>query len=196
LKFSKHEIKDLAKAWIAVSLAFTLAFAGFRSLLAFDLGVVLILLMFAIAAGAGFLLHEIAHKYVAQRYGAKARFHSNDRMLMIMLLVSAFGFIFAAPGAVFIQGHISPRKHGHVALAGPMTNVVLVFVFLGIQYLTTNPLLVGLGNLGALINGWLAVFNMLPFGMFDGYKVMAWNRYAWAIGTALAAGSLVLTYFI
>jgi len=33
---------------------------------------------------------------------------------------------------------------------------------------------------GAAINAFLAVFNLIPFAVFDGRKVYAWNRVYWA----------------
>jgi len=46
------------------------------------------------------------------------------------LLFSLFGFIIAAPGAVFIRGMITRERNGKISLAGPMTNIVLAILFL------------------------------------------------------------------
>jgi len=102
--------------------------------------------------------------------------------------MSFFGFVFAAPGAVFIHGKIDARKNGIISLAGPMTNLVLSFLFLLAKIFT--PFWPVFLNYGFLINGWLGVFNMIPFGNFDGRKIMVWSKPAF-YGT-LIAGVLLL----
>ena len=186
LAFSRIEVYDLFKSWLAVSLAFTIASVGLQ----FNMGVVIIFGILAFSAGIGFVLHELAHKVVAQRFGAFAEFRSNDQMLLIMLLVSAFGFIFAAPGAVFTHGSLSFDKYGKISLAGPLMNIVLALLFFGLTF--TQFALIG--HYGATINAWLAVFNLLPFPMFDGFKVLAWNRWVWALAGIAAVAVLLLTF--
>jgi len=184
MRFSKTEIKDLLKAWIAVSAAFTLASVGLHTT------AVLLFPVAAIAAGLGFLLHELAHKFVAQRYGAWAEFRADTRMLILMLIVSLFGFIFAAPGAVLIQGNVGYQRNGKISLAGPAMNIVLALLFLALTPVTA------LAGYGAQINAWLAVFNLIPFSFFDGAKVLAWNRYVWALTGLAAIGVLVLSFLL
>src|SRR3989344_1749993 len=103
IKTSKEEIRDLIKAWIAISIAFAIALNN-----PFDNPLNLFfqnLIVAAIAVGFGFLLHELAHKVVAQRYGCWAEFRSWDLMLLVAIALAFFaGFVFAAPGAVFISG--------------------------------------------------------------------------------------------
>jgi len=41
------------------------------------------------------------------------------------------------------------------------------------------------------INASLALFNLLPFGIFDGAKIIKWNKYTWG-AAVLAAGILYL----
>jgi Zn-dependent protease len=55
---------------------------------------------------------------------------------------------------------------------------------------------VNIGVIGMEINAWLAFFNLIPWGNFDGFKVFHWNKKVW-IGVFI--GSIVLyllTYFI
>ncbi len=196
MRFSHREIKDLLKAWIAISLAFALlySFQGTRfsifapssvfSLSQFSL-------FFAISlftAGIGFLLHELAHKIVAQKYGAKAEFHSFDGMLLLALFMSFFGFLFAAPGAVFIHKRLSRGQNGKVSAAGPLTNIALAVFFLLFSLVFGNSLFL---RFGLSINAWLALFNMLPFLPFDGGKVWQWSRGIW-LGVVVVALALVI----
>jgi Zn-dependent protease len=46
----------------------------------------------------------------------------------------------------------------------------------------------------AVINGWLAIFNLIPFGPLDGMKVMQWNRKVWLAALALAIAGFIVAY--
>ena len=145
----------------------------------------------AIGVGSGFLFHELAHKFVAQKYNYFAEFRSFDQMLGIALLMSFFGFILAAPGGVVIPNLASKKRGGIIAASGPATNIVLALIFLaGMQFTTFFP---DLFRNGFLINAWLALFNMLPVGAFDGYKVFAWDKRVWG---ALMASAVILVFVL
>lgn len=177
LKFSRNELNDLLKAWVVLSLAFAILMNGGPK---FSLTFVKPLLISAFTVGIGFLLHELAHKYLAQKYGCRAEFKAFPLMLAITLFGSLFGFIFAAPGAVFISGHaISSKKNGQVSLAGPLMNIFLAIAFFSLLIFTSSELMHLVGSLGSRINAWLALFNLIPFGPFDGKKVWDWNKPIW-----------------
>ena len=183
---STRELRDLVKAWFIISLAFAIAFSG-RNL--FGTEIIVIFVISAFTVGLGFILHELAHRYFARKYGAKAEFYANNRMLMFALIFSFFGFIFAAPGAVVIRGYLTKRKYGHIALAGPMMNVLLGILFLIIALFIPETLVVT--KPGMMINFWLALFNMLPFPIFDGLKVLRWNKIVYGVVLIL---TIVLTF--
>ncbi len=201
IKTSTTEIKDIAKAWIIISLAFTFVFTG-ASLLGGNISNVAtpqFFIYFIIAlftAGVGFLLHEMAHKLVAQHYGCEAEFRSYDEMLYIALgLAALVGFLFAAPGAVMIQGLITRKENGIISIAGPATNYILAATFLGLSL--AIPPLSFIFMIGLQVNIWLGLFNMIPFGNFDGLKIFYWNKIAWGIMVIIGAGALygLYTYF-
>lgn len=178
MKFSKVEITDLVKAWIAISIAFGIVLRSGNFLNSF--------LLAGITVGVGFLLHELAHKMVAQHYGYWAEFRSYDKMLLLAIVFSFFGFVLAAPGAVVFKGsRYAIDKVGKIGVAGPVTNIVLALGFLFVPGI--------LGEYGFRINSWLALFNMIPVGFFDGAKVFKWNKIVYAIVTIVA---FVLTFFI
>ena len=87
--------------------------------------------------------------------------------------MSFLGFIFAAPGAVMINGHVNRERNGKISVAGPLVNIVLAVIFLGLT-------LIGFVNMftqyGLLINAWLAAFNMIPFWNLDGKKILRWDK--------------------
>src|SRR3989344_6005937 len=108
IKTSRTEIRDIAKSWVILSLAFAFLFSNlnlfsgnFSLLRLFSWDFVFLFLISLGTAGLGFLLHELAHKFVAQRYGCAAEYRAFDQMLYLALgLAVIIGFLFAAPGAV------------------------------------------------------------------------------------------------
>ncbi len=113
-------------------------------------------------------------------------------MLLLAILMSFLGFIFAAPGAVFIGGkRISLKKNGIISVAGPVLNIILALAFLGIYFAFGHIELVkSIALYGFYINSWLGLFNMLPFFIFDGVKVWEWNKFVWG-AVAITAGALM-----
>lgn len=127
LKFSSIEKIDIIKAWFAISLAF--AILNTRTIS--TLFVNFLIALFTV--GIGFLIHEVAHKYLAQKYKCFAEFRADNKMLVIAIISSFFGFLFAAPGGVIINGLIDKRKYALIAGAGPLMNIIISFVFLGLS---------------------------------------------------------------
>jgi len=202
LQFSGREIRDLTVAWLALGVAFTLLLER-QLVAALDLGgdiaglsaaaVVETLAVSLLTVGVGFLLHELAHKVVAVRYGQVAAFRADYRMLGFAVVGALVGFLFAAPGAVVHRGRITAKQNGLIALAGPVTNLLLAVVFLVpfLAALATGSagFLWEVARRGLQINLLLAGFNMLPFGPLDGRKIRAWSTVVWAV---VAVPSLVL----
>jgi Zn-dependent protease len=187
LKFSPIEVANLFWAWILISIAFAIISRTIEHGFLYYLGISLI------TAGIGFLLHEIAHKYFAQKFGCFAEFRADFLMLFLAIGMSFFGFFFAAPGAVFIHGTITTRRNGIISIAGPATNAILAALFFGLTFVTTG-LFRGIALNGVLINAWLGLFNMLPFGNIDGAKVLRWNKLAYTLVVAASLGFLVLGF--
>jgi Zn-dependent protease len=169
ITFSRLELKDLFWAWLGISIAFA-------NILSFDSSFLVKLILSGITVGLGFLLHELAHKVVAQKYGMAAEFRASYGMLFLAVLISFAGVIFAAPGAVLIMGSPSRKQNGIISIAGPLTNVAIaLFCLLGMLF-PVSLLVSTTLRFGFIINIWLALFNMLPFWVLDGKKVYAWNK--------------------
>lgn len=165
--FSRRELHDIFWSWLVITLAFTIVMApGGLSPAIF-----VIFIFSALTVGIGFIFHELAHRTMARHYGCHAEFRGFPNMWFIALASSLMGFIFAAPGAVMISGHVDIRRNGIISLAGPVTNLVIAMIFL-----MSVPVLGTLAVFGYQINGWLAFFNMIPFGGLDGSKVLRWNK--------------------
>ena len=94
IETSKKEIIDILKAWIVISISFAVIL-GDKNILSTNF--LYNLLMAALTVGVGFLFHELSHKFLAQKYGAMAEFRSYDIMLVLALVMSFFGAVFAAP---------------------------------------------------------------------------------------------------
>lgn len=185
----QRERKDLLIAWLALSAAFTIAMIGTSRLIP-----TLILEMFLISlltAGIAFILHEMAHKFTAMRYGYWAEFQMNPTMLVVAVAVAALAkVVFAAPGATMIYGtHISPEENGKISLAGPLSNLLLLIPFVIVLIVGINAGIFEIalvGIMGIRVNAMIAAFNLLPLGPLDGVKVLAWNTPVY-IGTVLVA---------
>ena len=199
LTFSARELRDLAVAWVALGVAFAVFLnrGVLRAILAGSAPPEAALLALALAlstAGLGFLLHELAHKVVAVRFGQVAAFRA-EYGLLFLTVVSAFaGFLFAAPGAVVHRGRITDRENGLIALAGPVTNLLLVALFLPLAL--AGPGLLGtVGTQGLFINLLLAGFNMIPFGPLDGRKVLSWSLPVYLLVAVPSIGLAAFVFF-
>lgn len=149
--------------------------------------------------GVAFMGHELAHKFVAIREG----FHSEYRMwpqglAMAVLLAFATGgsFIFAAPGAVYFNrtpfsAGYNRKKLTRITMAGISFNIALMWASLTAFYVSGISVLAYM----AVINGWLAIFNLLPFGMLDGHKLFKLDRNIWIVLLVLAGTGFVLSQF-
>lgn len=173
------ELQDILVSVLAIATAFSFRF-----------GIVFFPIIL-LTVGVGFVAHELAHRFVANHYGAKAFYKAWPEGLFIMLafaIVTRGSFLFAAPGAVYIYSyHLSRRENGVISLAGPLTNFLLaiLFFFLSIAVgLRGTPKAESLAEslfiFGTSVNLYLAFFNLLPVPPLDGSKVAAWNLPLWA----------------
>ena len=196
MKFTFNEKKDLFYAGIMISLAFAILLSGgYKGILSPGFYIVFLVAFFT--AGIGFLLHELMHKYVAQDYGLFAEFHAYYKMLWLAIFFSLFGFIIAAPGAVYIRGLITKEKNGKISLAGPMTNLFLAILFLiFVLLLRPEGILGAFFKFGLTINSLLAAFNMIPVMSFDGAKVIAWDKKIYFITLILGISLFVLSWVV
>lgn len=187
---------------VAIALSLTFAHGGIKM----DAGYfIFLIIVFTITVGSGFVLHELAHKYVAVKYGARAKFQAWPAGLVLMLALAIvpqfFGFslpMILAPGAVYIfayRGQISIKQNGIISLAGPLTNVALCTLFLLLSILSPLEVLSSVFYIGAQVNIFLALFNLLPVFPLDGSKVFAWNWRIWLAFFLLCfLGSSIVTF--
>ncbi|MCK4883502.1 MAG: hypothetical protein KAS30_01400, partial [Candidatus Diapherotrites archaeon] len=120
------EKKDILISWLTISLAFAILLSrDFLNLMTFIFAFPVAL----VTVGTGFILHEMAHRVVAKHFGKKAEFRAWKFGLIFAILSAFLGFIFAAPGAVYIFGTVTRKQNGMISIAGPLTNIGVAIFF-------------------------------------------------------------------
>lgn len=157
--------------------------------------------MVMVGVGAGFILHELGHKFASMKHGYWAEYKLWPVGLIIALISSFVGFVFAAPGAVYTYGnYLDDSINGKISIAGPVVNIILALIFLAIATITypmispfdsTLQIVFLVCSLGFSVNSYLAVFNMIPIWNLDGSKVLRWNGLIWLVTIAVAG---IMTY--
>ena len=194
LHLSVQELSELGIGWIITSFILLYLYGL--------IGVVLQegripdeFLIFLFIWGISFFAHELSHKFVAIKYGARAYYKLSKEMLILALVSIVIGFPILATGAVFWWGEAtsSPGIRGRVSASGPIINFILAGLFLfleGIGIFLEIPLFVFIGPLGVWLNVFIGVFNLLPIGVLDGAKVLAWDPKIWVslVGSLIAIG--------
>lgn len=190
MRFSRREIMELCISIVILSLAFSIA----RSRLMYgDYGRMVYLLVSSfLAVITAFACHEVAHKYVGMKYGYWSEYRMFPQGLLLALLLSFTGFLFAAPGAVMIFGSPPREENGKISAAGPATNIVISAL--------CTPLSLAFGGVAggivggiAVINAFLAFFNLVPFGPLDGRKILAWSTGVWIVMLVASLTLLVVS---
>jgi Zn-dependent protease len=152
-----------------------------------------LILYFIVSLVASLAVHEASHAFAADRLGDPTarrlgRLTLNpiahiDPMGAIVLIISSLagvGIGWGKPVPVnpynLRRGFLATLPNGPlvgmaiVALAGPVSNVILAL--LGVQVLTLTPLPAGFVQAFVIVNVTLAVFNMIPIPPLDGFRVL------------------------
>jgi Zn-dependent protease len=212
-RITRREEADLFIAWLAISLAFAIVMIApygimgpLRKVSLLSAGIVFGIALLTV--GIGFILHEMAHKFTAIRYGYWAEFHKDNNMLLVAIaLASLAGFVFAAPGATVIysnrygDGGLSREENGKISAAGPVVNLLLCIPFAALLFLSGGisaagaSILAQVGLAGIQINAMIAAFNLIPVSILDGRKVWDWNGAVFVVLILAAFGTLVASYY-
>jgi Zn-dependent protease len=189
--FGPTELKHLAVAAllvVAVGLL-TVLYSGTT----LQAGLPISVLAFTVILAISFFIHEIAHKVAAQRKGLWAEFRLTLWGCIITLIFAFLPIKLISPGAVMITGAAEKKDIGKISMAGPITNIVLSIAFLGITAVVPGSYK-WFFFFGGFFNAYLAAFNLIPYGVFDGLKIFNWNKTVWALVFAASAALTVVGY--
>lgn len=177
VELEKEEFIELVVAALGLSLVY-----AYPSLYSFPIALVTI--------AAAFVPHELAHRYLAEHLGFRSRFRLSTPSLVssIMICLLSGGLVkVGTAGAVEVQGFASEDDMGEIALAGPLTNMLIAA--LSALFSPASPLFAII----AIVSAGMGVFNLLPVPPLDGHYVARWNRQNWALvfGLSLLVSVLV-----
>ena len=190
--FSPTELKHLTIAVllvIAVGLL-TVLYSGAP----LQSGLPVSVVAFTVVLTVSFFIHEMAHKITAQRKGLWAEFRLTVWGSIVTLIFAFLPIKLISPGAVMIAGAAEKEDIGKISMAGPMTNIVLSIVFFGAA-VVPSPL-IPFFLFGGFFNGYLAAFNLIPYGVFDGLKIYHWNKTIWSLVFAASAALTVIGFIL
>jgi Zn-dependent protease len=191
--FSQKELKHIAvAAALVIGIGFSIALYGFNWW-TWD-----VMAVFAGVMTISFLTHEIGHKVYAQKAGMWAEFRLTTWGAVLTLVSVFLPFKMISPGAMMIGGSMPTAKDMmKISIAGVLINLTFSGVFLGLAF--TLPLNLGFFAMllfSSYINAFMAVFNLIPFGILDGYKIFSLNKAVWAAAFIPAVILAIATYLL
>ena len=119
IRFSRKEIIHImiAMGVLTVAFAFAMTPGGVINNPTAALNTIPLAFLAIVTA---FFCHELAHKYMGQKYGYWSEFRMYPQGLLFALFLGVFlGVVFAAPGAVQIFGSPNREQSGKISAAGP-----------------------------------------------------------------------------
>lgn len=200
VEYVRNEIRDLIISFVILSLCFTISTVKMNFHDAIS-----ILPIVTVGVGLGFILRELAQKFVAIKYGYNAEFKLWPLGLLITFISSLLGFVLAFVGLIEIDADdVSDEIKGRTAVAGPMANMALALLFIVIaaliyplrSYSIVFNLIFLINTVGFSVNSFLAAFNLLPLWTLDGLNVFKWDVKIWIVTFVLACAMLAMATFI
>jgi len=195
----EHEASHFMAAWLSMFLVF------FIGVLRSGKPLALLPLLFA-TVGISLLAHELSQKLAAQRLGLKTTFKAWESGIFFSSLLALFGSFFPSYGSTYVKQldyWYDPRKRetGAFFVVGPLVSLALAFTFWILTSLTVNDLLAAAWKAGYTMNMVMVVFNLIPIQaaggfVWDGKKILTWNRTIWLLLVLGAAALIVNDAFL
>lgn len=185
--FMKEEMRDLIISMLAVAMMF--AFPDFQGLFIMYLAIVVFTFFFRV----------MGHKFLANRLGCMATYKMWPVGILLgltsMFLKIIGGFVFVAPGFMEIMPYkfgrwgikvirLTPRDIGKISLAGVGINILFAIFF---KFFPRE-----IFQMLSSVNGYVALFSLLPIPPLDGVKILTWNMAIWAFLVIITILSLVI----
>jgi Zn-dependent protease len=199
IHFSQKELAHIiVAAALVVGIGFSIGlysnfFGGFPFTWTYDL-----MGIFAAVMAVSFLTHEIAHKIFAQKAGMWAEFRLTTWGSVLTFASVFLPFKMISPGAMMIGGAMpTPKDMIKISIGGVITNMIYSGIFLGLAFSMPlgSPIYFVL-LFSAYVNAFMAVFNLIPFGILDGYKIFSLNKIIWAAAFTPSAILAIATYLL
>jgi Zn-dependent protease len=167
-------------------------FGGFISRWTWDM-----MAVFAVFMTTSFLTHEIAHKIYAQKAGMWAEFRLTTWGAVLTAISVILPFKMISPGAMMIGGTPpSAKDYLKISIAGVIANIIFAVVFLGLGFAVFPSAYAAVFLFSAYINAFMALFNLIPFGILDGYKIFMLNKTVWVLAFIPAVALTIFTYLL
>jgi len=194
--FESQELKDIIISVLVVTLIF--AYPEFNLLPFYLLAVIL-----------AFLFHELAHRFVARKFGCVAFYKMwlTGLLISLVLVIASGGYIkFIVPGAVMIYpfrfgrwkfrvSRLTINEIGIISVAGILVNLFFAIIFKplsGALIISADSKVVDVFASLSYVNAFLAFFNLLPIKPLDGSKVFLWKPWFWFFLIVIAGVLLFL----
>jgi len=153
-----------------------------------------VMAIFAVIMTVSFLAHEIGHKIMGQKNGLWAEFRLTTWGSVLTLVSVFLPFKMISPGAMMLAGQPTGDEIVKISIAGPAINLILSTTLLGFALALPSSLFVSMLFFAAYINAFMAVFNLIPFGILDGYKIFSFNKKLWAVAFVPSVILAIFTY--
>ncbi len=198
-----NEGLSLLIASIVIALVF-----GSRYLL---LGSYLVFGIVTVAAILAVIPHELMHRWSARKLGCYSRYvlYPMGLLLTLATAIPYIPFKIIIPGFVviscgYIAGESLKRVDGVTSFAGPVTNILISSLSLILFRYLYNTAVLSLASIivlrtldaAAVLNAWVAFFNLLPVPPLDGSKIIRWSPILWIISFATSIALLLTSGFL
>lgn len=196
--FSQKEVKHIGiAAALVLGIGISIGlygnyFGGFLPKWSWDM-----MALFAVFMTVSFLTHEIGHKVMAQKAGMWAEFRLTTWGAVLTLVSVFLPFKMISPGAMMIGGTAPSGKDLlKISIVGVITNMIFAFVFLGLGFAFLSSPYYAVLFFAAYINVFMALFNLIPFGILDGYKIFNLNKLVWVLAFIPSVVLTIITYLL